>query len=186
MNFNYRISPILDNTIWYFGCSLTWGKFVDIQESAPFQLSKLINQHVDNLGICGGSPDLIYLQIQELVKKHKPKLIIIQWPADTRTFGIVDDKIINLGTWIFRDSCSDILTNYPTIATLYQKLLLEGTVQERNNVCKQNISKFVTCPIIEFSCEEFIDYASDHIHPGPLTHQLTADMLSRKVLAELG
>jgi hypothetical protein len=93
MNF-YVEEPKLDNTIWYFGCRITRGGSVKPTETAPFQLAKLTNLPIDNLGISGGSPDLIYYQIEKLTKKSKPKAIIIQWPDDRRTFKIINDLAI--------------------------------------------------------------------------------------------
>ena len=181
MNFKYRIQPTLDNTIWYFGCSFTWGTDVDIEQTAPFQLSKLINQPVDNLGIQGASPDLIYFQIRKLIKQHTPKLIIIQWPSDTRTFKIINDEIINLGIWVLRKNAL-LKNNHPDIVEGYQKSVFDGAVQKHNNFCKENLSRLVSCPIVPVTYDKFIDIASDDRHPGPLTHSSIAKTVAQSVI----
>lgn len=181
MNFKYRIPPTLDNTVWYFGCSFTWGTDVDIEQTAPFQLSKLINQPVDNLGIQGASPDLIYFQIRKLIRKHTPKLVVIQWPSDTRTFKIVNNEIINLGIWVLRKD-SLLKNNYPDIVEGYQKSVFDGAVQQKNKLCKETISRLVPCPIVSIAYDKFIDIAPDGRHPGPLTHSSMAKTLAQSII----
>lgn len=182
MKLNYRLPPKLDNTIWYFGCSITWGEFCDLEQSAPYQLEKITGLPVDNLGICGGSPDLIHFQIKSLLKIYTPRAIVIQWPTDTRTFKLIGDELLNLGIWV-TELKSWAHDRHPRLVTEYQKNVLNGTVQKNNAQSKIDVATLVNCPLITFTYKEYlgaehIDLASDGRHPGPNSHRKIAEILS--------
>ena len=186
----YRKSPTLENTVWYFGCSKTWGEAVEECQTAPYFLSKYTNLPVDNLGIVGGSPDLIYFQIQKLIQTHTPRCIIIQWPNTSRTFEIIDDTIILLGMW---SSTRGHWTKevYPELTKNYEKRLLDGEIESYNNYCISNIRNLVNCPVIDFTYENLLDgrgnldHGTDNMHPGPLSHLRVAELLSPRLEFEL-
>ena len=189
MNFGYRLPPTFNDTVWYFGCSITYGEYVEDQQTAPFHLACRTGLPIDNLGICGGSPDLVYFQIQKLINKHNPKCIIIQWPDVLRTFKIVNDQIVKLGVWELRLG-SYAQQTHPEILSGYQKNLLNGKVEERNNYCIANVRNLVSCPLIEFTYESLLngpdlDLASDGKHPGPITHSKIAELLVPRLRFEL-
>jgi len=182
MKLNYRLPPKLDNTVWYFGCSITWGEFCEFEESAPYQLAKITGLEIDNLGVCGGSPDLIYFQIQQLTKVYTPKMVIIQWPTDTRTYKLLGDQVLNLGVWV-TELKSRAHDHHPKIVTQYQKDILNGAIQQRNKEYMDDVHKLVTCPLITFRYQDYfksenIDLATDHRHPGPKSHRRVAELLS--------
>ena len=185
MKLDYRSIPKLDNTVWYFGCSITWGEHCEPEDSAPNQLAKLTGLEIDNLGLCGGGIELIHWQIQNLLKVYTPKMVIIQWPTDTRTFKIVRGDLINLGVWS-TDFNSWAHQTHPKIVAEYQKELLSGHVQKKNRECKDKIIDIIKCPLIHFTYKEFlssdqIDHATDGKHPGPKTHRRIAEILAQKI-----
>jgi hypothetical protein len=185
MELDYRAPPKLNNTIWYFGCSNTWGEYCEFEESAPYQLAQITGLEIDNLGICGSGPELIRYQIQKLIKNHTPKMIIIQWPTDTRTFKIAGDSLINLGVWVMELN-SWAQTTHPNIVKEYQKNLLNGTIQKNNRECMDSVHKLVTCPLITFTYRELlnsdnIDLATDGKHPGPKSHRRVAELLAKRL-----
>jgi hypothetical protein len=185
MKLNYRWPPKLDNTVWYFGCSITWGEFCEFDESAPNQLSKLTGLEIDNLGICGGSPDLIYFQIQQLTKIYTPKMVIIQWPTDTRTYKLLGDEVLNLGVWV-TELHSKMHERHPKIVTQYQKNILNGSIQRQNKECMDTVHTLIDCPLITFKYQDYfngsenMDLGTDNRHPGPKSHRYIAEMLSQR------
>lgn len=182
----YKINPKLDDTVWYFGCSITRGGSVEPDQTAPYYLSQLTGISIDNLGISGGSPDFIYYQIQTLIKKHKPKAIIIQWPDNRRTFKMIDGELFKLGVWVTKSS-HPIYKSHPNLVLEYKKNILNNTIKNHNEWCKSNVVDLVDCPIIQFTYEELLgkpllDYGKDNKHPGPITHRTIAEILSKNQL----
>ena len=70
-----------------YGCSFTEGVGLAEDETWPYKLGKLLSMDYLNLGVGGGSPDLVHLQSISYVSNvtgHKPKFVIIQWPSQAR------------------------------------------------------------------------------------------------------
>lgn len=72
----------LNNYILYAGCSHTEGIGLELENTYPYLLSKSLNCDYYNLSVGGSGIDVILhnLIVWFGIVKHKPKLVIIQWP----------------------------------------------------------------------------------------------------------
>lgn len=88
------------NAIVVFGCSNMFGVGVAEDETFTAQLEKLTGRQVVNLGIPGGSNELILHMTGLLIKKFEiPYAAIINWTTPDRTRYFTFDKEFFIGPW---------------------------------------------------------------------------------------
>lgn len=93
-------SHIWEESIVIFGCSCVFGVGVDESETLPNYLSKITGRNVINLGIPGGSNQLIL--DSSLVMKRKygiPHSIITMWTTTNRLPYYGDSEMHHIGLW---------------------------------------------------------------------------------------
>lgn len=75
-----------DNYFIAYGCSFTEGVGIAEDETWPYKLGQMLSMDHLNLGVGGGSPDLIHLHSIAFVSNvdHRPKFVAIQWPSRPR------------------------------------------------------------------------------------------------------
>lgn len=180
----FRKSPKLDNTIWVLGCSHIWGQSLEEHDTVPYLLENLTGQPVDNLGIIGASPDLVYYVLNDLLKSHNPRAIIIAWPESGRTYHVNNNNTITtIGPWSINSNIDKkILEQYKTD-------ILNGTILKNNLKCMDQVNQIVNCPYLSFrylknvkeiinNNNKFLDFAPDGKHPGPQTTRVIANAMS--------
>lgn len=69
-----------------FGCSFTYGEELENPKTQayPFLLSKMLNEDVQNYGLCGAGNSYIKRTTVQKILHHKPKYAIIQWSEVSR------------------------------------------------------------------------------------------------------
>lgn len=72
----------LSNYILFAGCSHTEGIGLELENTYPYLLSKLLNCDYYNLGVGGSGIDVLLhnLIVWSGTVKQKPKLVVVQWP----------------------------------------------------------------------------------------------------------
>lgn len=85
-----------DCDIACFGCSQTWGSFLDNTETWPSHLEKITGKSVKNFGIRGSSTNEIIALADHYVKNHKSENILLYLPHSFRRQLIVDGELSNI------------------------------------------------------------------------------------------
>jgi len=102
-----------DQAIGCFGCSNTFGSYLQVHDTWPHLLGKKLGTNCINFGVGGAGIDSVYLNLKASSKDYKFKKVVIVLPAFTRRLG----RINHLGNWIRWP----VLTEMPT---LWKELLL--------------------------------------------------------------
>lgn len=85
-----------DCDIACFGCSQTWGSFLEYEESWPAQLQKITGRSVKNLGIGGSNLNEIIPFADYYIKNYKSEMMLLYLPHSFRRQIIRDGKVSNI------------------------------------------------------------------------------------------
>jgi hypothetical protein len=190
--------PIADTSIACFGCSVTYGAFLEYNESWPAQLSNIAGKDIKNYGISGSNNQEIIANACEFAKNYQVKDIIILLCQFCRLQLVKDDQLYN---W-HPGSDNKFYKMFPTHIekmVMYSEtdLLFAGQVpyflkkikEIKSNItgnifvstyikdhyeCLEKIDNtdFILLPFYEMSKEYKL--AADNLHPGPEHNRLFA------------
>jgi hypothetical protein len=88
---------LVDCDIACFGCSQTYGSFLEYTETWPYFLGKELGVNVKNFGIAGSNHNEMTALMQHYVKNYKAKTILALFPQSFRRQTVEDGEIINIG-----------------------------------------------------------------------------------------
>jgi hypothetical protein len=189
---DHGLSVNPNNAIWFFGCSHVFGTSLEHNETAPYQLGRLLEHSVVNYGRPGIGPLTIKIQIGELLKSYTPKAIIVAWPSLDRwqSGSVLWIPHCLTGVKMHSDNfgCKKL---WPDQWKQYKELVMTGDIRKLNLEAVYDTHKLVNkIPYIEFSYTEqefitpvypFKDLARDNIHPGPVTQQIIAEWVGKQL-----
>jgi hypothetical protein len=210
----YRlIDPIQWNdSIWFFGCSHVYGiGLPNHTETVSYQLEKIIDFPVLNLGIPRGSPMIIKHNLDIMLTHYTPRAIIISWPSLIRWLSWKDNKPLQWSNMHFQENVAQKeIDRSPEDFKKYKDLVLNDKIADINlSVIKDVENKLgnllielshLKCNLLEKlniqcfdrdkeSSEQFnwIDICADTWHPGYQTNNKIATWLStnQKLLTQL-
>lgn len=174
-----------NNSIFLFGCSMTFGHGLTENETISYHLEKLLNIPVINLGVRGSS--IIFNVYNQVLLKEincRPKAIINLWTSPLRHVYFQNTLVNHLGSWT-----TDIGRHHYTYFSSWH------TDQSNVNITNQFNKKIAELiwsdtPHIQatffpdtadlFGVKHFlpVDRAPDKTHAGPKTSMLVADFLA--------
>lgn len=165
----------------FAGCSFTEGVGLKLERTYPYIVSQHFNRSYYNISLGGSGPDVtLYNLIGFLSQvKHKPNLVIIQWPDFSRFFHM--DKKFYPHYYNSHDS-----------SELYKLLVTDDVIERQNLFYREYALQFLKnlgiTNVLEYTTQKdyntvklqmpaWIDKARDLSHPGNLTHQSWANSL---------
>ena len=167
-------------TIWILGCSFVVGTAVEPEQNFVSLLSQ--RWSVKNLGIEGAGPERVWQQYCRHQLKSTADHVVFCWPSLERSYTVYQGEMINLGPWLL-----DQDTPY---VKQYRTALLNNTVRERNLAVIARAQKTVqnsSHVYIEQLFENgWLDWGSDGVHPGPVSHKRIAEHIDKLLTARLG
>lgn len=171
IDFNYKfnshghrsveLDELSDDYFLITGCSHTLGVGLQIEDSYPYKLSKLLGCQYYNLAINGVGPDITFLNLLIFLSKikHKPKFILIQWPDPARQFFLGNDI-----TYYFSPSI-----NYKSEVSEAYKILTNHNISTLQNIFYRNIiTNFLVSqniPVFEFLFSGWIGLDDKVMYP---------------------
>jgi len=215
-NFNslgYRTKEIQDldkDFILTTGCSYTEGVGLPQHKIWCNTLADKLDLDLFNIGKSATGPDIVYLNTIQYILCNfpKPKLVVIQWPNNTRkSFGYKDTENTvrltdrNIGSSFFDSLC---FNKFETMDTKwYENRYIaedgETTINNYTHYCVTNLLwKTHGVPVFNWTWSgdfepthvfndlyihnnQNNDYARDGQHDGPLIHQEVAETLYNKL-----
>lgn len=174
-----ELEDLGDDYILFTGCSHTAGIGLNLEDTYPYIVSKHYDKPYYNLALGGTGPDIVMINLLAFLSKvkHKPKLVIIQWPDFNRFFHFDKDYGIR---------CYN-----PHQSNMIYKVLINNDIPYRHNIFHRlfvlqilknqgitNIMENTTktdSDTVKFEFPEWIDKARDLSHGGILTNQLRAE-----------
>lgn len=189
-----------NNKIWFFGCSHVFGSGVLAEETAPHQLSQILNTEVINYGVPGSGPMMVEEQLNDLLIRYTPKFVIIAWPNLSRWQSkepLIPFSVL-WGPWVLESNYKTSLDHFgskkifPKTWKKYVDLLDTGSVNSINlNTISRVRDKLKNIPNIEFTYNYddkldihkplWKDKGTTGMHPGPVTHKETAEWLANEI-----
>ena len=193
--------PVADTSIGCFGCSFTWGSYLDYKESWPAQLSNITGKDVKNYGIGGSNNQEIMANACEYAKKYEVKDIIIllchfcrlqlvkdhqlyNWhpKSDNKFYKLFPNEIKKMSTYsettlLFSGQVPYFLEKIREIkSNITGNIFVSTYIQDHYN-CLEKIDNtdFILLPFYELSKNYTL--ASDNKHPGPEHHRLFAESI---------
>lgn len=145
-------TELKEDYILFSGCSLTEGTALPLEHTYPYIVAKNLNLDYYNLGIAGSGPDITFHNMVLFLSliKHKPKIVVIQWPNQSRISFFPNDS--TRIRYYNNNDCDD-----PT----YRNLLENGLMEKTNRFKRYSLINFLQnvgiTKIIELSEPEFID-----------------------------
>lgn len=175
------------DSILCLGCSFTYGQCVTVEESWPYVLGKKLNRPSYNLGRPGGSMDSTYRILNSWLPILKSKDVFILIVYKRREFYLpIQKRFMPMGP-----SFPAFLTNTdydlrPVLLTsdIQYDLDHQKNIRAIKNVCDEFDSNL---HLIDCSNDfdrinpEFVDVASDNLHPGPKQQLIYAENFYDKI-----
>lgn len=187
---NYRTAEFetIDwaNSIVLFGCSHVFGVGVAEDETISHHLSKIMNRPVINLGV--GSSSMTFAFHNSVILSEgfpTPWAVVHIWSEISRCVCYAAQGPVHHGSWNLDNEEYMKQWAYhdynPTTHGMMISLASKSIWANRTAYVEASYfnetAKAVNCTELEL-----IDYARDLCHPGPKTHELTAKILSEKLL----
>lgn len=183
-----------NDAIWFFGCSHVFGTGLEYNETAPYQLSRLLNRKVVNYGRPGIGPITIKHQIETLLKDYRPKAIIIAWPGfdrwQSKSALWIPHCLTDVKMHSDNFGCKKL---WPEEWEEYKQLVISGEIRNLNLEAVCSVHSLVKeIPYVEFSYTTndynfktpvfpFKDVAKDNCHPGINTQKQVAEWVQNEL-----
>jgi len=146
------------------GCSFTEGVGLPLEATWPMQLSKMLDQHIWNLGVGGGALDTCYNLLEHYINALNPKFVVVCTPPIDR-FEFFENK-----------NPIRVLGSY-NIPRLYESFFKEWFATEKNSetnhrkniLAMQQLCSQRSIPFYHLSAHNDFDLdgkARDLAHPG--------------------
>lgn len=176
----------LENYILFIGCSHTEGVGLNTVETYPYLTSLKLDTSYYNLSLTASGLDVAFYNMFMWIKTHKkPKFIVLQYPDSTRfsTMLTHTNNIVPYGSWTEIEGHSKLFVNANE----------QGLINFRNECIYNLIDSISDIPIIKLAFGSIktdsqcirikpIDFASDNLHYGPVTHMNCAQLIVDKYI----
>lgn len=183
------------NSVVMLGCSMTSGVGLAEDETSCYQLSKLLNRPVINLGVGGSGPIFSFQNSVQLDKNFPTPWAIVQnWSAADRMSEYTDDKELPIrwyGAWTLTPGRKErISALYPAWVRYKENVVMHSyfAVTAAAAIWK---NKTRYCSVSHWTALddstiklEHIDYARDLLHPGRLSAIATAETIAKSLNAQ--
>lgn len=175
-----------NNSVILFGDSMSYGVGVNDTDVITYRLSQQLSMPVINLSQSGVG--IHFFLANSIILKEagiNPKAVIYLWPDRIRQTEFVSDKkILSYGPWNLDKSWMNAIAIRNKHGYHYNKYLM------------RTLRLLWECPIVEATWYEeladmncsllpFKDTARDGTHPGPITHELSANIIFETLSKQL-
>ena len=180
--FGYRCTHVMPPSTDYIlvaGCSQTFGEALKNEERYVTLLENHFQLPVLNIGVRGGSPNLVRDNLLQLISSghNLPKFVIIQWPNENRlwvdTWGINANAPVKQFKYFYKGNC---LKNISDVSYNQTQWLLKNA-----NIPSFQFKIWPVANDIDMPWIDVVDYAIDGHHPGTITNQNIAKFIRKNM-----
>ena len=177
--FGYRCTHVMPPSTDYIlvaGCSHTFGEALKNEERYVTLLENHFQLPVLNIGVRGGSPNLIRDNLLQLMSSgyNLPKFVIIQWPNEYRIW--LDTYNISVQSPIKEFYKVDCLKNVSQMSYNHTQWLLKSA-----NIPSFQFKIWPDANDIDMLWIDVVDHAIDGHHPGTITNQNIAKFIRKNM-----
>jgi hypothetical protein len=134
-----------NNYILFIGCSHTMGVGLELEKTYPYLLSEKLKMDYYNLAIPATGNDVLEYNLLTWLFKinKKPKLIVVQWPDQSRfvEYDELRNRVLERGTW-------DADPNYMSFVVNAEDT---GMFNARGVMVENMIHNIIDIPVITFN-----------------------------------
>jgi hypothetical protein len=173
------------NSIVMFGCSMVFGEALDEKHTIAYQLSKLLNCPVINMGVIGSSiQHSVHNQIILKQNYPTPRAVVNIWTEYSRCTLYSDNILNTFGPWNTEKGSYGDIWNANTVNAQVNALLMQAVSRQLWHTTKHYEATFFRSTQGVLDCEQLnghltkTDYATDGQHPGPLATRAVSELLA--------
>jgi hypothetical protein len=179
------------DSVVIFGCSNVFGTGLSDTETISHQLEKIIQRPVINMGVPSSSISYsLFNQVILAEQCSKPYAVINIWSSINRLPYFFDRTPYHVGPWTERLNNTSVTRR--SLRTLFQSWNVHNRNPEINSMFLQRIADLLwrdtkhiqgtffhkAGELFNVKLYDYLDYASDNQHPGPLSAKAVAEDLS--------
>jgi hypothetical protein len=193
---NYRAPEFSDinwqESVVIFGCSNVFGAGLTDNETIPYQLEKLLKRPVVNMGVPSSS--IAYSVFNQTIlaeSNQSPYAVINLWTSINRITYFYEKEPCHIGPWTARYTNTNIFIR--SIKSVFDAWNIDDINPSLQSIFLQKMSEIIwkdtkhfqgtffpnTSDALNVELFHCKDYASDNLHPGPLTAQAVAEQLAQ-------
>jgi len=179
----------LSDVIWCVGDNFTAGIGQPYEETWPQLLQKKTGKRCINLGQDGCSNDSLTLRIKEIVKNHKPKLIVVMWSYFARR-RFRDGKNVHFdkdARELPKHDLQNFADNFSCVNKLPTKIIhtiIPGAFMVRKHTY-DDLTEYAVNRKLEHGKKiihfKQMDCARDYHHFDIKTSELVTDLITKKI-----
>lgn len=193
---DYRAPEFSDinwgESVVIFGCSIAFGSGLSDDETISYQLEKLLNRPVINMGVPASS--MVYSVFNQTVlagMNQSPYAVINLWTNIDRITYFYEKGPCHIGPWTSKQQPNDIfgrsvkrmfdLWNLTDSNPLMQSIMLQKLSELIWKDTKHIQSTFFpkTSNSLNVNLFHYLDYGTDDFHPGPAAAKAAAEQLAQ-------
>jgi len=177
----------LSDVIWCVGDSFTVGLGQPFKETWPQVLESKLGKRCINIGEDGCSNDRIQSRVNEIIKKYKPRLIVVMWSYMHRRFVNVENVHSDKNDFGTSSDLKNFIKNYKLCASEQTKIIhsiIPGAGPNSNTIEADNVLSYVLQKnnnIHDLVVFPQLDYARDNHHFDIKTSELVTDLMIEKI-----
>ena len=173
------------NSIVMFGCSMVFGEGLDEEQTISYQLSKLLNCPVINMGVTGSSiQHSVHNQVILKQNYPTPRAVVNLWTEYSRCTLYSDNILNTFGPWNTEKGSYGDIWNANAVNAQVNALLMQAVSRQLWHTTKHYEGTFFRSTQCVLDCEQLnghltkTDYATDGQHPGPLATRAVSELLA--------
>lgn len=176
------------NAVVLFGCSHAFGVGVDDENTISYNLSKLLDRQVVNLGMAGTS--IFYSFYNSIVLAESfpiPWAVFHLWTTPDRITTCSSKELLHIGLWADHSQvCYRDWNLCPENSAFHSKFILTAGELLWSNKCRYGAGTMFDVEHMydDYNCMYFnyLDQGTDNLHPGPKTTKYIAEEIAKNYL----
>ena len=177
----------LSDVIWCVGDSFTVGIGQPFEETWPQVLENKLGKRCINIGEDGCSNDRIQSRVNEIIRKYKPRLIVVMWSYMHRRFVNFENIQYDKNDFGAVKDLKNFIKNYKLCASEQTKIIhsiVPGGGPDSNPMKADNVLEYVLQKdnnIHDLVIFPQLDHSRDNYHFDIKTSELVTDLMIEKI-----
>jgi hypothetical protein len=176
----------LSDVVWCVGDSFTVGIGQPFEETWPQVLENKLGKRCINIGEDRCANDRIQSRVNEIIRKYKPRLMVVMWSYMHRRFVNGKNVPNNKNDFGADRDLKNFIKNYKLCAGEQTKIIhsiIPGSWDYSNPITADNIlsHELQKNNIHDLIVFPQLDYARDHHHFDIKTSELVTDLMIEKI-----
>jgi hypothetical protein len=193
---DYRAPEFSDinwaESVVIFGCSIAYGVGLSDEETISYQLGKLLNRPVINMGVPASSMGYsVFNQTVLAGLNQSPYAVINLWTSINRITYFYEKGPCHIGPWTSKQQTNNSFSR--SVKTIFDLWNMVDSNPMMQAIMLQKLSELiwkdtrhiqstffpVTSKALNVNLFHYLDYGADSSHPGPAAAKAAAEQLAQ-------